>query len=306
VRRGLLGAVFLIVGALFPAAAAADFHLVSIREVFPGEATAPDAEYVELQAYAAGQQFVSGHSVTFHDASGATIGTEPFADDVADGRNQMTVLMATPAAEARFGVVADEPMGTGLIDLLGGAVCWSSLDCVAWGSFSGSLPSAAGPPAASPGGIPDGMALRRTIAAGCATLLEAADDTNDSALDFAAVFPGPRPNSVVPSEQACVASGPQQGGGAQQGGGTRGAPQTSIRRRPPQRSRDRTPTFRFRADEAGSSFECKLDRRPFRRCRSPFTSRWLAPGLHTFRVRARDRSGQVDPSPAFDSFRIRR
>jgi hypothetical protein len=288
---------------LAPSHAAADFHLISLREVFPGDAASPEAQYVQLQAYAAGQNFVAGHAITFHDANGATIATETFDEDVASGANQMTVVMATAAAESRFGFVADEGMSPNAINPAGGAICWAALDCVAWGSFAGSLPSPAGSPAA-PAGIPAGMALRRTIAPGCATLLEASDDRDDSALDFAAVFPSPRPNSTPPSEHPC-GDAPGSGGAGQNGGaGQPGAPQTKLRGRPRQRTGDRTPTFRFSSDEAGSSFECKLDRRPFRACRSPFTTRRLSFGRHTFRVRARDASGLADATPATDTFRV--
>jgi hypothetical protein len=300
-----IGLVALAIGLLSaPASAAADFHLISIREVFPGNSSSPDAEYVELQAYAAGQNFVAGHTVTFHDATGATVGSKTFADDVGDGRDQMTVLIATPAAESRFGALADETMPAGLLDPAGGAVCWATLDCVAWGGFAGSLPSPAGAPAASPSGIPDGMALRRTIAPGCATLLEPSDDRNDSATDFAPVFPAPRPNSVAPSERPCTSSPGGPAAEDRPGGAKGGAPQTLLRRRPAQRSRDRTPTFRFGSSGPVAGFECKLDRRPFRPCRSPFTARRLPYGRHSFRVRARDAEGMLDPTPALDTFRV--
>jgi hypothetical protein len=266
--------------------------------VYPGDAGQPDAEYVQFQAYAAGQHFLAGHTVTFRNAAGATIGTEPFEAGVADGRNQMAFVMATPAAEVRFGIVADEGIVSNLLDPAEGAVCWEALDCVSWGGFAGSLPSFAGTPAAQ-AGIPAGMALRRTIAPGCSTLLESADDRGNSALDFSAVFPSPRPNSVVPLETPCgAASGP-----ARTGGRGDAAPQTRLKRRPPARTRDRTPTFRF-SSEDGASFECSLDRKPFRFCRSPFTSHRLSLGRHTFRIRARDSTGTADPTPAFDAFRI--
>jgi hypothetical protein len=300
-RRGVLAVILAIGLTLTPTPAAADFHLVSIREVFPGETAAPSAQYVELQAYTGGQNFVADHSVTFYDASGAPFPAETFDKDVTDGRNQMTFVMAAPEAESRFGIAADETMAPGLISPAGGAVCWASLDCVSWGSFNGSLPSSAGSPAA-PAGIPDGMALRRTIAPGCPTLLEASDDRDDSATDFTTVFPSPRPNSVAPSETTCAGAGGGQAGPGQRDKGR--APQTVLRRRPPQRSRDRTPTFRFDSAAAGASFECKLDRRPFRACRSPFTARRLSYGLHSFRVRARDATGRLDPTPALDTFRV--
>ncbi len=103
-------------------------------------------------------------------------------------------------------------MAPNQLDPAGGAVCWAeTIDCVSWGSFSGSLTSPAGSPA-TPSGIPDGMALRRTISPGCATLLEPTDDRDNSAADFSPVFPSPRPNSVAPTERAC-GSGTQQGSG---------------------------------------------------------------------------------------------
>jgi uncharacterized delta-60 repeat protein len=62
-------------------------------------------------------------------------------------------------------------------------------------------------------------------------------------------------------------------------------------------------TFRFSAQGA-TSFQCKLDRGPFRRCRSPKTYRGLKPGAHVFRTRAVDAFGQTDSTPAVKRFRI--
>jgi len=226
---------------------------------------------------------------------------------VASGENQRTILLATPSAEAAFGVGADAAMSPGQMDPAGGAVCWEALDCVSWGSFGGSLPSPAGAPAA-PTGIPDGMALRRTIAPGCPAALEEADDRQNSALDFSAVFPAPRPNSASPSERLCPGS-ESAGGGFFSGGnggnaGHRARLQTKLRSGPHGITSDPTPTFRFSANEAHARFQCKLDRRPFRFCRSPLTTPRLAPGRHVFQVRARGRLGRLDRSPARRAFRL--
>jgi hypothetical protein len=284
-------------------AASATFHLMQIREVYPGSAANPAAEYVELQMWAEGQNHVAGHVLRTYDSAGAQTGSFTFATDVPRGADQSTMVLATPAAEAEFGFLGDAPTAaSGNLDPAAGAVCWEALDCVSWGAFGGTLPSPAGVPV-SPAGIPDGMALRRTIAPGCPTLLEPGDDRDNSAADFSPAFPGPRPNSTLPSEHACA--GPGDGG---PGPGTEaaghGAPATVLRGKPPKRIHDRTPSFRFGADEAGVSFECRLGNRPFRSCRSPFTTRPLAPGRHRFQVRARDDSGQADPSPASYSFRV--
>jgi hypothetical protein len=289
--------------ALLAPTASATFHLMQIREVYPGSVTSPGSEYVELQMYAAGQNHVGGHVLRTYDATGGLVQSNAFLSDVASGANQSTIVMATPEAEAQFGIAADGALSpSGQLNPAGGAVCWESLDCVSWGSFSGSLPSPAGSPA-TPGGIPDGMALRRTIAPGCPALLEPTDDRDSSTVDFSAVFPAPRPNSVAPSEHAC-------GGG--DGGATEsptsqsdgGVLQTKLGRKSMKKTHDRTPTFRFRSSESGSSFQCKLDGKPYRSCRSPFTTMKLALGRHTFKVRARDTSGDLDPSPASYTFKV--
>jgi hypothetical protein len=77
-----------------------------------------------------------------------------------------------------------------------------------------------------------------------------------------------------------------------------------LRHTPPHRTHDRTPTFRFVADERGVTFQCKLDGKPYEHCRSPFTTSRLSLGRHAFRVRARDDSGKLDPSPASYRFRV--
>lgn len=283
-------------------ASASSFHVVMVRELYPGSSAAPGAEYVVLQMYASGQEFVKGHRIELFDESGASLGTVTFDADVARGTTQSTILLATPEAESQFGVVADKGFAADKLDPAGGAVCWEELDCVAWGGSSGGGDSPSGAPA-DPGGIPDGMALRRTIAPGCPTLLEGGDDSDNSAADFADAFPAPRPNSVPPSEQACAAQGGSAGGPTVGKGGEE-RPQTTLRRRPAKSSRDRTPTFAFTANRRGVVFLCKLDRRPFKRCRSPYTSARLSPGGHVFRVKARVPGGAVDRSPAIWHFEI--
>jgi hypothetical protein len=229
----------------------------------------------------------------------------------ANGANQSTIVVG----DTNYPVVFDEmplPDETDpSLDLspAGGAVCWvegSPPDCVAWGNFTGasSLPSPTGS-AASPNGVPTGTALRRSIDAGCPTFLEPTDDHDNSVADFSVVLPAPRPNSVAPSERACPRSGgAQQAEGGGGGASQRGAPQTTLQRKPPRKTRDRTPTFRFASDEPGSTFQCKLDGKPFRSCRSPFTTKQLTLGQYTFKVRARDDSGKLDPSPASYGFKV--
>jgi hypothetical protein len=85
-----------------------------------------------------------------------------------------------------------------------GAVCFDGVDCVSWGGEGLSDPAAL-PDGAIPrnGPLPVISALRRHIVRGCPTLLEAADDTNDSAADFVQLDRDPTPNSAAPTEVAC-------------------------------------------------------------------------------------------------------
>ncbi len=55
--------------------------------------------------------------------------------------------------------------------------------------------------------------------------------------------------------------------------------------------------FTFGANES-AEFACSLDHEPFRPCTSPQEYDGLDPGRHNFAVRAIDRAGNVDPTPA--------
>jgi hypothetical protein len=179
---------------LLPSRAFATFHLMRIVEVFPGTAEQPDAQYIMLQMYFGFQNFVSGHSITVFDATNVPLDIFTFASDVDNGNNQATILIATPAAQTLFSVMPDLPM-TPVISPGGGKVCYESIDCVSWGSFSGgnTLPSPSGTPFNAPTGLELGMAIRRNL--GADGKLGESDDTNNSATDFAFAAPAPKNNA---------------------------------------------------------------------------------------------------------------
>lgn len=85
-------------------------------------------------------------------------------------------------------------------------------------------------------------------------------------------------------------------------------PETSIDSGPGKKKqlRKRRATFTFSATEAGSTFECRLDRAGFMPCSSPISFKRLKRGKHTFSVRASDAAGNVDASPATKAFKVKK
>ena len=83
------------------------------------------------------------------------------------------------------------------------------------------------------------------------------------------------------------------------------APNTSIDSGPDGRFvvRSSTVTFRFSANQPGSTFECSLDGGAFEACTSPRQLTGLANGSHTFAVRA-SADGIEDPTPATATFTV--
>ena len=76
------------------------------------------------------------------------------------------------------------------------------------------------------------------------------------------------------------------------------APDTTVDAAPSDPSASSAPGFDFSASEGGSTFECRLDGDAWGACSSPHAYSGLADGSHTFRVRATDAAGNVDPTPA--------
>ena len=80
-------------------------------------------------------------------------------------------------------------------------------------------------------------------------------------------------------------------------------PETTLTGKPKRRSRDRTPTIAFIADDPGAEFQCRLDARGWNSCGSPRTFR-VKPGMHSLAVRATDAFANVDQTPAQTRFKV--
>ena len=82
-----------------------------------------------------------------------------------------------------------------------------------------------------------------------------------------------------------------------------GAPETAITDGPAATTEETAAAFTLTATEAGT-FECSLDGAAFAACSANPSVSGLAVGSHTFRARARDRSGNADASPAERSWEV--
>jgi glucose/arabinose dehydrogenase/PKD repeat protein len=87
-------------------------------------------------------------------------------------------------------------------------------------------------------------------------------------------------------------------------GGDTTPPETTITSGPPATTTATTAAFAFSASESGSTFACSLDSGAFAPCMSPQSYSGLAPGTHTFQVRATDVAGNVDPTPASQTWTV--
>jgi hypothetical protein len=83
-------------------------------------------------------------------------------------------------------------------------------------------------------------------------------------------------------------------------------PDTTITSGPKEKTKKRRATFEFNSSEPGSSFECAVDGQARKAaCTSPFTVK-VKRGKHTLEVRATDQLGNADPTPATDSWKVKK
>ena len=216
----------------------AAFHLMRIREVFGNNPADPNSEFVELQMYAPFQNQVSGHHLVWYSGTGAVVSDCTIPANVSGSTPQSTILFATMSAQTQFGTVPDFTFPPAITPS-GGAVCFENIDCVSWGSFTGSTPSATGTPFS--GGLPALQSIDRKVAGGTnPTGLDEGDDTNNSNADFQAASPSPR-NNGSPTTRACTVAG----------GADSEPPSTSIAKPKQGRSYGRIGRFQGSATDGG-------------------------------------------------------
>jgi CSLREA domain-containing protein len=137
----------------------------------------------------------------------------------------------------------------------------------------------------------------------------------DPAVPAGAIVAATQTNEGATSELAMATTpGSEDAGGADAGepfgAGASGLPEGALARIRPQtkiigvKARKHTARFVFGSDQAGSSFLCKLDDKPFDLCKAPKRYARLKAGRHVFWVRAVDPLGRVDLSPARKKFLV--
>jgi hypothetical protein len=253
---------------------------MKVSEVFPGTTANVNTAFIELQMFEGGQNLVGGHDVDYYTATGSLLGSAPMTSNVGNGENNRKILIGDTEVQGATPDFVYDQLGDALhAAAAGGAVCFADaqpVDCVAWGNFTGQagLPGQAGTPLA--GAITDGQSITRSTAPGCPNLLEPGDDTDNSSVDFTQGAPNPQNNSVAPPT-AC-------GGG----GGDTTAPVVEIDKL---KLKGDTAKVKFSADEADVDFECKLDKDPYKSCKSPKKFKKLDDGKHKVKVRGTDAAG---------------
>jgi cysteine-rich repeat protein len=183
--------------AMIASPAFANFHLMKVVEVFPGTAASPNAQYIVLQMYFGGQNVLHDHSLTVFDASGTLVATLTFPSmplALPNGATQDKVLISTTQAQTFFSLSADLLMGP-VLPQAGGKVCFEAPDCISWGNYTGS-PAGVGTPYSIASGLVSGQAAKRRLdIAGQPLVLDALDDTDNSANDFVTGLPSPGNNA---------------------------------------------------------------------------------------------------------------
>jgi hypothetical protein len=139
----------------------------------------------------------------------------------------------------------------------------------------------------------EGAGIGVTVAANSTTQLsararDAAGNTSACSADFA---------------YAHDSQGPAAPDGGEGDGGDTAPPDTAITEKTKDKTKKKTATFAFTSTEPGSTFQCAVDGQTLKvPCTSPYTVK-VKKGKHTFQVQAIDQAGNVDGSPATDTWK---
>jgi hypothetical protein len=187
---GVLGATLIALLA-FSASAGASYHDMRIRAVFKA-GNGSNQAFVQLQMLSAGQNLVNGAKIKLFNADATISSSYTIGSNVGNSESQRMVLVGaasvlpTPDSTQNFQSDFDAFAPAGAVCYIG--VLNEPIDCFSWGTFTGEalLPSPAGTP--QTGALSSTAVRVRNITSGCATALDAPDDTNSSSADFSYVM----------------------------------------------------------------------------------------------------------------------
>ena len=165
--------------------ARATFHIMRISEVLGQYRGDSRIQFVELQMLDVNQTQVLGHTLIFQDAAGAVTGTLMFDKNVTNGANGSNILVGTDAFAAAFDVAPDLILPEGLLSPDSGRVCFETIDCVAYGAFTGSNAGYGSPAQGFTADGQSSLTLKTPIPAGA----------KNNANDFELAAPAPRNNA---------------------------------------------------------------------------------------------------------------
>jgi len=120
------------------------------------------------------------------------------------------------------------------------------------------------------------------------------DETQDKCVGTAGPVEGCPTASVDPPPVAPPLVGPLP---------TEPVPETSVGKVTIQAAQGKV-ILRFTSTVSGAGFQCKLDKKPWKSCKSPRVYKNLKGGRHSFRVKAIGPTAVPDPTPAKRTFRV--
>jgi hypothetical protein len=142
----------------------------------------------------------------------------------------------------------------------------------------------------------------------CPTTANPSQANNDGDAQGDACDPDDDNDGIADASDACpnVAAATEDGCPVAVASSDTSAPETAITEEPKDKTKKTTATFEFSSSEPSSSFQCAVDGQTLTvPCTSPYTVK-VKKGKHTFKVRATDAAGNVDPTPAMDDWKVTR
>jgi hypothetical protein len=135
-------------------------------------------------------------------------------------------------------------------------------------------------------------AYRRLLPAIATLVFAACGSVQDNSPDAA---PSSSADAQVSNQADAASSSPDAASSA--------APETTLTATPPDPSNQTDFEFQFTSDQAGSTFQCKLDNGNYSACTSPHMVSITGEGAHTFSVYA-SKDGQDDATPATHTWEL--